>query len=191
MTQSWGYAAQQSTTPLAPFSFSRRDPQSTTSPSKLNTAASVTPTSTPLVTNGETPSTPWSPGMRLSAASPRSAPASADSKWAIASVSACIVDSCRNCPSCKAGEEQYCEVGATLTYGANDKYGDTDLRWLFRTTSSPTSTSSITSRRSSIRPALLRCSAPASPPTRRCVTGRSVRARRWASSGSAVSDTWA
>lgn len=35
-----------------------------------------------------------------------------------------IVDSCRSCASCKAGEEQYCEVGATLTYGVNDRYGD-------------------------------------------------------------------
>jgi uncharacterized zinc-type alcohol dehydrogenase-like protein len=35
-----------------------------------------------------------------------------------------IVDSCRTCASCKAGEEQYCEVGATLTYGVRDKYGD-------------------------------------------------------------------
>jgi uncharacterized zinc-type alcohol dehydrogenase-like protein len=35
-----------------------------------------------------------------------------------------IVDSCRSCASCKAGEEQYCEVGTTLTYGAPDRYGD-------------------------------------------------------------------
>jgi uncharacterized zinc-type alcohol dehydrogenase-like protein len=35
-----------------------------------------------------------------------------------------IVDSCRTCPSCKANEEQYCEVGMTLTYGGYDKYGD-------------------------------------------------------------------
>jgi uncharacterized zinc-type alcohol dehydrogenase-like protein len=35
-----------------------------------------------------------------------------------------IVDSCRQCASCKAGEEQYCEIGATLTYGVQDRYGD-------------------------------------------------------------------
>jgi uncharacterized zinc-type alcohol dehydrogenase-like protein len=35
-----------------------------------------------------------------------------------------IVDSCRSCASCKAGEEQYCDVGATLTYGVHDRYGD-------------------------------------------------------------------
>jgi uncharacterized zinc-type alcohol dehydrogenase-like protein len=34
----------------------------------------------------------------------------------------CMVDSCRVCASCKAGEEQYCENGMTLTYNAEDKF---------------------------------------------------------------------
>jgi uncharacterized zinc-type alcohol dehydrogenase-like protein len=33
----------------------------------------------------------------------------------------CLVDSCRVCSSCRAGEEQYCENGATLTYNGEDK----------------------------------------------------------------------
>jgi alcohol dehydrogenase (NADP+) len=33
----------------------------------------------------------------------------------------CMVDSCRTCASCRAGEEQYCEVGLTLTYNGEDK----------------------------------------------------------------------
>ena len=33
----------------------------------------------------------------------------------------CMVDSCRTCASCRAGEEQYCEVGMTLTYNAEDR----------------------------------------------------------------------
>ena len=33
----------------------------------------------------------------------------------------CMVDSCRVCPSCKAGEEQYCENMITLTYNGEDK----------------------------------------------------------------------
>src|SRR5262245_11793877 len=33
----------------------------------------------------------------------------------------CLVDSCRACPSCKAGEEQYCENMMTLTYNGEDK----------------------------------------------------------------------
>jgi uncharacterized zinc-type alcohol dehydrogenase-like protein len=33
----------------------------------------------------------------------------------------CMVDSCRVCANCRAGEEQYCEVGMTLTYNGEDK----------------------------------------------------------------------
>jgi uncharacterized zinc-type alcohol dehydrogenase-like protein len=33
----------------------------------------------------------------------------------------CMVDSCRKCAACLAGEEQYCEVGMTLTYNGEDK----------------------------------------------------------------------
>jgi uncharacterized zinc-type alcohol dehydrogenase-like protein len=33
----------------------------------------------------------------------------------------CMVDSDRVCPNCKAGEEQYCEGGMTLTYNSEDK----------------------------------------------------------------------
>jgi uncharacterized zinc-type alcohol dehydrogenase-like protein len=33
----------------------------------------------------------------------------------------CMVDSCRKCAACLAGEEQYCEVGLTLTYNGEDK----------------------------------------------------------------------
>jgi uncharacterized zinc-type alcohol dehydrogenase-like protein len=33
----------------------------------------------------------------------------------------CLVDSCRKCSSCLAGEEQYCENGIVLTYNGEDK----------------------------------------------------------------------
>jgi alcohol dehydrogenase (NADP+) len=33
----------------------------------------------------------------------------------------CMVDSCRVCASCRAGEQQYCENGFTLTYNFEDK----------------------------------------------------------------------
>lgn len=36
----------------------------------------------------------------------------------------CFVDSCRSCSPCEEGEEQYCEKGATFTYGAADPRGD-------------------------------------------------------------------
>jgi uncharacterized zinc-type alcohol dehydrogenase-like protein len=33
----------------------------------------------------------------------------------------CMVDSCRHCPNCLAGEEQYCDNFLTLTYNGEDK----------------------------------------------------------------------
>ena len=34
----------------------------------------------------------------------------------------CMVDSCRTCPSCRAGLEQYCERGPVLTYNSEDTH---------------------------------------------------------------------
>lgn len=36
----------------------------------------------------------------------------------------CFVDSCRECSSCAAGEEQYCDSGPTGTYGDTDRKGE-------------------------------------------------------------------
>ncbi len=33
----------------------------------------------------------------------------------------CFVDSCRRCEACRAGEEQYCEVGMSLTYNGYEQ----------------------------------------------------------------------
>ncbi|MHB8635750.1 MAG: NAD(P)-dependent alcohol dehydrogenase [Fimbriimonadaceae bacterium] len=43
-------------------------------------------------------------------------------KWAVGDAVGvgCFVDSCRNCPACAAGEEQYCQVGLRPTYNAPD-----------------------------------------------------------------------
>jgi uncharacterized zinc-type alcohol dehydrogenase-like protein len=35
----------------------------------------------------------------------------------------CLVDSCRTCPACREGLEQYCETGMLLTYSGRDKDG--------------------------------------------------------------------
>lgn len=37
----------------------------------------------------------------------------------------CFVDSCRECESCRAGEEQYCERGASFTYNSREQDGKT------------------------------------------------------------------
>ncbi len=35
----------------------------------------------------------------------------------------CFVDSCRVCPQCRAGEEQYCDAGMTATYNSRERDG--------------------------------------------------------------------
>lgn len=37
----------------------------------------------------------------------------------------CLVDSCRSCAACGKGWEQYCEKGATFTYGGKDRHDGT------------------------------------------------------------------
>jgi uncharacterized zinc-type alcohol dehydrogenase-like protein len=37
----------------------------------------------------------------------------------------CFVDSCRTCPNCQAGEEQYCDNGMVATYNGKEKDGVT------------------------------------------------------------------
>jgi len=34
----------------------------------------------------------------------------------------CLVDSCRTCPNCRNGLEQYCDNGMVMTYGSTDKH---------------------------------------------------------------------
>ncbi len=45
-------------------------------------------------------------------------------KFAVGDMAAvgCMVDSCRTCPQCKAGEEQYCATMPTFTYNFPDKH---------------------------------------------------------------------
>jgi uncharacterized zinc-type alcohol dehydrogenase-like protein len=49
---------------------------------------------------------------------------SAVTKFKVGDVAAvgCLVDSCRTCPSCLKGFEQFCETGMVMTYGSTDSY---------------------------------------------------------------------
>ncbi|MBT9331904.1 NAD(P)-dependent alcohol dehydrogenase [Paracidobacterium acidisoli] len=129
MTQSQGWAAQNATTPLAPYSFTRRDPQAHDVVVDIDYCG---------VCHSDIHSTrnewknaiyPMVPGHEI--IGHVTAIGSAVTKFKVGDLVGVgvIVDSCRTCSSCKAGEEQYCEVGMTtggitLTYGAYDKYGE-------------------------------------------------------------------
>ena len=116
------YAAQSAKSPLAPFSFERRDPLPTdvqidilfcgVCHSDLHTArAEWGPTKYPCV-----------PGHEIVG---RVVKVGRDVKnfreGEMASVG-CMVDSCHSCENCKEGLEQFCTNGATFTYNGPDKH---------------------------------------------------------------------
>jgi uncharacterized zinc-type alcohol dehydrogenase-like protein len=121
MIDTQGYAAYSATTPLAPLSFERREPGPHdvqiqilfcgVCHSDLHTVRSEWPgTVYPIV-----------PGHEIVG---RVVKVGADvSKFKEGDLAAvgCLVDSCRHCPSCAEGLEQYCENGSTGTYGGIEK----------------------------------------------------------------------
>jgi uncharacterized zinc-type alcohol dehydrogenase-like protein len=120
-TTARGFAAQSASTPLAPFGFERR----ATGPrdvrmeilfcgvchSDLHLARNEWGMTTyPIVPGHEIVGRVTEVGAEVKQFAPGD----------LAAVG-CMVDSCRTCPDCKAGLEQYCQVGMTLTYNSPEK----------------------------------------------------------------------
>ena len=99
-----------------------------------------------------------------------------------------IVNSCRECENCRAGEEQYC-LQATRRPTAPSTGTAPSPRAATPPTSSSTRTTSSASPRRWTSARSPRCCAPGSPPTPRCGTGRPGPARRWPWSAWAASAT--
>src|SRR6201994_4362835 len=121
MYNSKGYAAQSATTPLAPFSFDRRDPgphdvaidilYCGVCHSDLHTA------------RGEWGFTvyPSVPGHEIIGRVTKVGGHVSKFKEGDLVGVGCMVDSCQVCAPCKAGLEQYCEEGMTGTYNSPDR----------------------------------------------------------------------
>jgi uncharacterized zinc-type alcohol dehydrogenase-like protein len=117
-----GYAAQQATTPLTPFTFDRRELRSEdvqieilycgVCHSDLHTA------------RNEWKSTiyPFVPGHEIVGRVLEVGKDVKDFKKDDVVAVGCMVDSCRTCSSCKEHLEQYCENGPVFTYNSYDKY---------------------------------------------------------------------
>src|SRR6266852_3580871 len=118
------YAAQSATTPLAPFTVPRRSPRPQDVQIEIlycgvchsdlhqvrNEWQSVMPTVYPCV-----------PGHEIVGRVVKVGSAVKKFKEGDIAAVGCMVDSCRVCASCRAGEEQYCENFMTLTYNGEDK----------------------------------------------------------------------
>jgi uncharacterized zinc-type alcohol dehydrogenase-like protein len=116
------YAAQSSTSPIAPFSITRRDPGPQdiqidilfcgVCHSDLHTARNEWQNTTfPVVPGHEIVGRITKIGKDVT-------------KFKVGSLAGvgCLVDSCRTCPNCKDGLEQYCDVGFVGTYNSEDKH---------------------------------------------------------------------
>ncbi|HRJ73087.1 MAG TPA: NAD(P)-dependent alcohol dehydrogenase [Terrimicrobiaceae bacterium] len=116
------YAAQSTTSPLAPFAFERRDPQPTdivieilycgVCHSDLHQA------------RGEWHNTmyPCVPGHEIVGRVAKTGPEVMKFKVGDLAAVGCMVESCRTCPSCQRGLEQYCEQFPVFTYNGIDKF---------------------------------------------------------------------
>src|SRR5712675_3083243 len=118
------YAAYSATSPLAPYSFARRSPRPQDVQIEIlycgvchsdlhqvrNEWQSVMPTTYPVV-----------PGHEIVGRVVKTGSAVKKFKEGDIAAVGCLVDSCRVCANCLAGEEQYCEQFIILTYNGQDK----------------------------------------------------------------------
>jgi uncharacterized zinc-type alcohol dehydrogenase-like protein len=121
-TKTPAYAAQSATSPLAHAHIDRRDPGPTdvqfeilfcgVCHSDLHTARAEWPGVTfPVVPGHEILGRVTKVGAQVKNFKPGDLAATG-----------CMVDSCRTCPSCQEGLEQYCTSGMVLTYNSPDKH---------------------------------------------------------------------
>ena len=124
MIKTLAYAAYDSKEPLAPFQFERREPGASdvqieilfcgVCHSDLHTAkAEWQGTTYPCV-----------PGHEIIGRIVKVGSGVKNFKVGEMAGVGCMVDSCRTCPDCREGLEQYCQNGATFTYNSPDKHSD-------------------------------------------------------------------
>lgn len=123
MSATKGYAASAANTPLAPYSFERREPRehdvaiaikfcgichSDIHQARDEWGGSIFP----MVPGHEIAGVVTAVGRRVS-------------KYKVGDKVGvgCFVDSCRKCSQCQKGEEQFCETGMVLTYNGHDYEG--------------------------------------------------------------------
>ena len=129
--QAQGYVAQSATSELAPFKFERRDPRPTDvvidilycgiCHSDIHSARNEWGwTRYPYVPGHEIVGRVKAIGGKVTKFKV--------GEWVGVG---CLVDSCRKCPACGEGLEQYCENGYTGTYNSEDKIGGTPHKMTF------------------------------------------------------------
>ncbi len=122
MPKALAYAAQAATTPLAPFSLTRRDPLPRDVQMDI-LFCGVCHTDIHFARNewGFT-LYPCVPGHEIVGRVTAVGREVTRFKPGDLAAVGCLVDSCRDCPACRDGLENYCEVGGVFTYNGPDKH---------------------------------------------------------------------
>jgi len=121
-TSTRSFAAQSETAPLAPFTLERRDPTASDVAIEI-LFCGVCHSDLHMARNEWSISAyPVVPGHEI--VGRVTGVGSAVTKFRQGDLVAvgCMVDSCRTCPQCKRGLEQYCDKGMVLTYNSPDKH---------------------------------------------------------------------
>src|SRR5919108_3479688 len=120
-TRTLGYAAHSPTTPLQLFEFERRTP----GPRDVQLEilyCGVCHSDVHQVRNEWQGTTyPIVPGHEIVGRVVRTGDQVSQFKVGDLAAIGCMVDSCRTCPNCRAGLEQYCDNELTLTYNSPDR----------------------------------------------------------------------
>jgi uncharacterized zinc-type alcohol dehydrogenase-like protein len=124
MIKSHGYAAQDKSTPLGPFSFERRDVGPRDVQIDIQFCGVCHSDLHQVRDEWGGSIYPMVPGHEIVGRVARVGNAVKKFKAGDLAGVGCMVDSCRECAACREGEEQYCDRGQTvLTYNARDKSG--------------------------------------------------------------------
>jgi uncharacterized zinc-type alcohol dehydrogenase-like protein len=115
------YAAQSKTSPLAPFTFDRRDPGPTDVAIDIKFCGICHSDVHQVRDEWGGSLYPMVPGHEI--VGHVTAVGSSVKKFKVGDTVGvgCMVDSCRTCENCKDGEEQFCLEGATYSYNSEDK----------------------------------------------------------------------
>ncbi len=121
-TQTLGYAALGPTTPLAPFEFDRRAPGPTDVQLEILYCGVCHSDLHQVRDEWGGTTYPIVPGHEIVGRVTRVGSQVKGFKVGQIAGVGCMVDSCRTCPDCKDGLEQFCQRELTLTYNSPDKH---------------------------------------------------------------------
>jgi uncharacterized zinc-type alcohol dehydrogenase-like protein len=116
------YSAQSETSPLAPFSFQRRDPRPQDVQIEILYCGVCHSDLHQVRNEWHNTTYPCVPGHEIIGRVVKVGSEVKKFKSGDIAAVGCLVDSCRECHSCQAGFEQYCENGPVWTYNSEDKH---------------------------------------------------------------------